>query len=280
MSLVFDLPEWLESFRPDDDLYANAYEGTPAPLRALLKTAIAFAFHRWKADAGESLAQTKSTRAGFFRTEAAHPADWVLAVAAEGFASPSRFLAALVPAVIAGTGKIAIVSPAPFAPAVATALELSGLEDSFMLDDARTVDLYEDLRAASPDGRVVVFPSPQPLTAGQKDVLHRAAADGVPVFRDHAAPRLLSLYGKTEGDSCGLSPDEVLSRLRWLHPDAVLLDEPAPGMSAVFAPEGCGTPCPAPLLAGPGMEACWQSLEPEFFRTRTLSAHLVQEIQS
>ena len=280
MSPVFELPDWLESFRPDDDLYANAYEGTPAPLRALLKTAIAFAFHRWKADEGESRVQTKSARAGFFRTEASRPADWVLAVAAEGFASPARLLAALVPAVIAGTGKIAVVSPTPFAPAVATALELAGLEDSFLLDDGRTADLYEDLRAASPDGRVIVLPSPQPLSAGQKDLLHRAAADGVPFFRDHAAPRLLSLYGKAEGESLGLSPDEALSRLRWLHPDAVLLDEPDRGMNAVFAPEGCDLPFGAPLLAGPGMEACWQSLAPEFFRTRTLSAHLVQEIQS
>ena len=280
MSLNCDLPDWLESFRPDDDLYADAYEGTPAPLRALLKTAIAFAFHRYRADAGESRTETKSSRAGFFRMETSRPADWVLAVAAEGFASPARLLGALVPAVVAGAGRIALVSPAPFAPAVATALELSGLEDSFTLDDERTADLYEDLRAASPNGRVIVFPGPEPLTPGQKDVLHRAAADGVPVFCDHAAPRLLSLYGKIDGHEDGLSPEEMRSRLLWLHPDAVLLDEPAPGMNAVFAPEGVLPPFEAPLLAGPGMEACWQSLDPDFFLTRTLSAHLVQENQS
>ena len=67
MSLVFDLPDWLESFRPDDDLYANAYEGTPAGLRALLKTAIAFAFHRWKPDGSEAILQTKSARAAVAR---------------------------------------------------------------------------------------------------------------------------------------------------------------------------------------------------------------------
>ena len=280
MSLDFDLPDWLESFRPDDDLYANAYEGTPAGLRALLKTAIAFAFHRWKADADESHMQTKSLRAGFCRAETSRPADWVLAVVSEDFASPARLLAALVPAIIAGTGRIAVVSPAPFAPAVSTALELSGLEDSFVLDDARTADLYEDLRAASSDGRVIVLGGGAQLSAGQKDLLHRASADGVPEFRDHAAPRLLSLYGKTDGDACGLSADEVKKRLLWLHPDAVLLDEPEDGMQAIFAPEGAALPFRVPLTAGPGMEACWQSLSPEFFRTRTLSAFLVQENQS
>ena len=44
---TIEIPGWLEACRPDDDLYADAYEGTPAELRALLKTAIAYAFHRW-----------------------------------------------------------------------------------------------------------------------------------------------------------------------------------------------------------------------------------------
>ena len=281
MSPISDLPAWLESFRPDDTLYADAYEDTPAELRALLKTAIAFDFHRWTMNDGECVAETRNPRAGFFRTERSRPADWVLAVAAEGFASPARLLAALVPAVIAGVGRIVIVSPAPFAPAVATALELSGLEDSFVPDDARTADLYEDLRAASPDGRVVVFPGNGPLTPGQKDLMHRAAADGIAVYRDAPAPKILSLYAD-EGCAApgGPSPEDVKKRLLWLHPDAVLLEEPAQDLRAVFAPQDTPLPCAAPFAAGPGMEACWPGPSPEFFRTRTLSAFLVQENQS
>ena len=276
MSPIFDLPAWLESFRPDDALYADAYENTPAELRALLKTAIAFDFHRWNADGGEGTTEERSPRAGFFRSERTRPADWVLAVAAEGFASPARLLSALVPAVVAGVERIVLVSPVPFAPAVATALELSGLEDSFVLDDARTADLYEDLRAASPDGRVVVLPGSGALTPGQKDLMHRAAADGLALFRDTPAPKMLSLYT----DDSPLSPDEVQRRLLWLHPDAVLAEEPAEDLCAVFAPQHTPLPCAAPLVAGPGMEACWTGPSPEFFRTRTLSAFLVQENQS
>ena len=275
MSLISDLPAWLENFRPDDNLYADAYEGTPAELRALLKTAIAFAFHRWKQDGGEYVLENRSTREGFIRTEHVRPAAWVMAVTAEGFASPARFLAALVPAVIAGTGRIAVVSPTPFAPAVSTALELAGLEDSFVLDEDRLADLYRDLHDASPDGRVLVFPDGRNgLSPGQKALLHRAAADGVPLYRDHPSPRLLARHGDDK---------EIRRRLLWLHPDADLLSEDAPDADALYLPENAPSSaavCDAPFTAGPGMEGCWPGPTPAFFQSRTLSALLVQENQS
>ena len=283
MSPTVELPAWLEAFRPDDGLYADAYENTPAPLRALLKTAIAFAFHRWEGNDAECRVRTCSPRAGFLRKESSRPAAWVLAHVGEGFASPARFLAALVPAVLAGAERIIVISPAPFAPAVATALELSGLEDSFVLDETQTADLYEDLRAASPDGRVVVFPgTEEALRAGQKDLMHKAASDGIPLYRDRPAPSLLSLYEDTDGPHPEHpSAGETAGRLLWLHPDAKLLSAPSPDVDAVFLPdEGVALPCPAPLVAGPGMEACWMGPSPEFFRTRTLAAFLIQENHS
>ena len=39
MSPTFDIPAWLEACRPDDALYAQAYEACPAQLRALLEKA-------------------------------------------------------------------------------------------------------------------------------------------------------------------------------------------------------------------------------------------------
>ena len=48
-------------------------------------------------------------------------------------------------------------------------------------------------------------------------------------------------------------------------------------MRAVFAPEPFEASPAAPLTAGRGMEACWPGPEPEFFRTVTLCARLVQE---
>lgn len=283
MSPMSELPAWLESFRPDDVLYADAYENTPPHLRALLKTAIAFAFHRWEGNDGELTTERRSRRAGFSRAERSRPADWVLAHVGADFASPARFLAALLPAVLAGVHRIVVISPAPFAPAVATALELSGLEDSFVLNDAQTADVYEDLRAASPDGRVILFPAASGASsAGEKDLMHRAAADGTPLYRDRFAPALLSLYGEKDDDApTQPSGGEMAERLLWLHPDARLLSEPAPGLDAVYLPEERLTsPHLAPFAAGPGMEACWPGPSPEFFRTRTLAAFLVQENQS
>lgn len=284
MSLISDLPAWLENFRPDDNLYADAYEGTPAELRALLKTAIAFAFHRWKQDGGEYVLENRSTREGFIRTEHVRPAAWVMAVTAEGFASPARFLAALVPAVIAGTGRIAVVSPTPFAPAVSTALELAGLEDSFVLDENRLAALYNDLHDASPDGRIVVFPDGRNgLSPGQKALLHTAAADGVPLYRDRPSPRLLTRYGDDDASAVPGTPssEEIRKRLLWLHPDAEILSEGLP--DALYLPNNVPSSpavCKVPFTAGPGMEGCWPGPTPAFFQSSTFSAFLVQENQS
>ena len=276
MSPTFDIPAWLEACRPDDALYAQAYEACPAQLRALLKTSIAFAFHRSGMKDGETDIRVDCPRAGFVRRERFRPAAWTLAVTGKNFASPARFLAAALPAVLAGVPHVLTVSPAPFAPALSTALELAGLEDSFLLDAEGLASLYEDLCAASPDGRILVFPGPEGFDEGMKDLLHKAAADGTPLYRDRAAPRILSLYKNTDTPAAG----EVAKRLLWLHPDATLLDMPSPGMDAVFTPQPCAETFDAPLTAGPGMEACWPGPSPEFFRTGALCAQLVQEIRS
>lgn len=273
-----ELPEWLESCRPDDAVYAAAYEGTPPEFRALLKTAIAFYFHRWHQQDGESIIEAGSPRTGFRSTEHSFPSAWALAVLGPGFSSPARFLSSLVPAVIAGTGRILIVSETSFSSSVATAMELAGLEDSFILEQERFADLYEDLRASSPHGRLLVFPGPDgALSPAQKDLLHKAAADGLPLMHDRPSPRLLSLYGSGEEDT-DLPADEVKARLSWLHPDAELLDAPTPGISAVFTPgTRSSVPLYGPFTAGPGMEACWPGPGPEFFRTCILSAFFSQE---
>ena len=65
MRMNIELPGWLDACRPDDALYADAYEGTPAELRALLKTAIAFAFHRWPLADDEERTTRRSARSGY-----------------------------------------------------------------------------------------------------------------------------------------------------------------------------------------------------------------------
>ena len=160
-----------------------------------------------------------------------------------------------------------------------TALELAGLEDSFLLGAEGLASLYEDLRAASPDGRIMVFPGPEGCDETMKDLMHKAVSDGMAVYHDRGTPRILSLYNG-EGESGNPSAGEMERRLLWMHPDAELLDAPAPGICAVFTPEPSAAPCPAPLIAGPGMEGVWTGPSPEFFRTGALCAQLVQEIPS
>ena len=268
MRLNIELPAWLENCRPDDTLYADAYEGTPAELRALLKTAIAFAFHRWPLADDEKLTSRTSARAGFRHSESSCPAGWVIASLGPGFASPARLLAALVPAILSGVSRILIVSEAAFSPAVCTALELAGLEDSFLLDKEQMPGFYEDLRALCPDGRVLAFPSADgTFTEAQQELMHSAALDGMPRLRDLPSPRLLCLHdsGSTEEE-----------RLHWLYPDAEFLSEAAPDVRAAYVPEDMPGLGGIPFVCGPGMEACWPGPSPKFYRTCTCSAYLFQ----
>lgn len=276
MRPTIELPDWLEARRPDDGLYADAYEGTPAELRALLKTAIAFSFHRWTNMDGEKNETRSCSRSGFCHSESSRSADWVLAVLGSGFASPARLLAALVPAVIAGTGRILIVSEASFTPSICTALELAGLEDSFVMEGDCLPGLYEDLRSLSPDGRIVFFPDAESsISPAQKALMHATALDGMPRLRDLPAPRILSLHDASS---------EAEKRLFWLHPDAEIFREAASGLRAAFVPdaEACPshTAASAPFICGPGMEACWPGPSPEFYRTISCSAFLFQENDS
>ena len=272
MRMNIELPGWLDACRPDDALYADAYEGTPAELRALLKTAIAFAFHRWPLADDEQLTSRRSARSGFAHSESSSPAGWAIASLGPGFASPARLLSALVPAILAGVGRILVISEAPFSPAVCAALELAGLEDSFLLDGEQMPGLYEDMRTLCPEGRVVAFPDAEGnFTPAQQELLHSAALDGMPRLRDLPSPRILCLH----------EPGSFYEEsLRWMQPDAEFLREPAPDVRAAYVPGEDSAPGGMPFVCGPGMEACWPGPPPDFYRARTCSAFLFQKNDS
>ena len=153
--------------------------------------------------------------------------------------------------------------------AVCAALELAGLEDSFLLDGEQMPGLYEDMRTLCPEGRVLAFPGAEGhFTPAQQELLHSAALDGMPRLRDLPSPRLLCLHepGSFHEES-----------LRWMQPDAEFLSEPAPDIHAAYVPGEGSAPCGIPFVCGPGMEACWPGPSPEFYRTRTCSAFLFQK---
>ncbi len=273
MEFTTELPNWLDGYRLDDTLRANAYESTPPELRALLKTALAFTFHRWPSQDRVQKWTISSSRSGFRHMGGLRPAAWVLVCTGPGYASPARFLAATAPAIAAGVGRMAIVSEKIFPTALCTAMELAGLEDSFVVGKNHIPALYEDLRSISHDGRVLLFPGADgKLTPVQKTLLHSAARDGIPLLRDLPAPRLLHLYtAKPE-------IEKLARRLRWLHPDAEILTEPTADMRVVFVPhEETSVPESPAMVLGPGMEACWPGPNPDFFHTSKCSAFLFRE---
>ncbi len=273
MEQRIETPAWLEPCRPGDDLFANAYENTSPERRALLKTALAFAFHRWPGRDGCTARSFQSFRRGFRHTECRRAADWVLACLGSGYASPARFLAPIASALAAGVGRVIAVSAREYSPALCTALELAGVEDSFVVEENRLPGLYGDLRSASFEGRLLVFPDENgAFSPTQKALWHRATEDGIPLLIDRPFPVLLSLYAP------GPTAEALALRLHWLYPDAELVSQPTVNARIAFAPgEKTLLPGFRGTVLGPGMEACWPGPSPDFFRSSTCSAFLFTE---
>lgn len=268
-------PAWLDALRPGDGFATAAYENTPAPLRALLKSAVAFYFQLWgEAPAGETR-RVISPAAGFAWTAGANPVSWTLAVLDPGHPSPARLLAALVPAVLAGVDMVLIVCPDRTPrPVHSVALELAGLENLYVVPtDTRPAlpDLIGELTAQG-EGRLLLFPTAQSRLGPTFRILRETArVRRLRLWQDTPAPRLALLADEADAAS-------LRDKLQWAHGDAVLETFPPgarPGRSgydawcaarpSVFERALADTP---PLLLGPGLEACWlhQRLVPPFFR--------------
>ena len=271
-------PAWLDALRPDDELAASAYENTPAHLRALLKSAVAFYFHLWGEAPAEETRRVRSSAAGFAWARAESPVSWTLAVLDPAHASPARLLAALLPAVLAGVEPVLIVCPDhPPLPVQSVALELAGLENLYVVPTAARSagpslsDLVREL-ATRGEGRLLLFPTEQSRFAPAFRTLRETArALRLRLWQDTPAPRLALLADADEASA-------LADRVRWAHGDAVqeaVSPKARPdrrGFDAWYAVrpdvfEEAATDFPS-LLFGPGLEACWlhERLTPAFFR--------------
>ena len=277
MEEVTALPGWLEKFRAGDDVFAHAWDSAGAEDRALLKTAIAWHFHRWGLSDASELCERRSPREGFCTRVSTQPVDWVLAILSPGFSSPARLLATLVPALIAGVAHPAVLSVGEPAGSVAAALELAGIEDLFITDVRQAGRLAGELQDRRIAGRLILFPWTGNDSADD-DVseLFRSLGKKMRAYSDSPRPSLLI----TEQPS-GISHAELNARLLWLHPDARILDNrhEAQSPDAVYGVSPCstGTPLSASMLFGSGMEACWTGPSPDFFRARRCAAFLTME---
>lgn len=266
-------PQWLEDFRVPDGPRAAAYEGTPAHLRAAIKTALAL----HQAHAGETDSQTcrdeRFPRRGFRRTSTDGPAPFALVAFPASLRSPARLAAALMPAILAGvplTGAFCLGGEPT--PEVLVTLELAGVEDAFALPSADFVRLTGEL----PRCRVVLLHGLDEAALPERDKLPGRIwrEDALPLFllpQDVAVDEELLAFAH--------GPDCAAQALRGEAARAVLDGGPLPGPclpAAVLEEDEIARLVmeaetgAVELLLAPGCEAFWlyPGLTPDFFRCR------------
>ncbi len=162
-------PDWLDGHAVEDAAMGAAYEDMGAGGRAVLKTCIA-RLHLFWGEREAFRTTTRTFRQGFCARVEEEPASFALFVCPGEYPHPAPFLAALLPALLAGVDAILPVFVSPFAkdgasfgpvsPALLAALELAGIERAFVLDDKSTAALAEDLGGNRPGGRLVLLGAP------------------------------------------------------------------------------------------------------------------------
>ncbi len=270
----------------DDAAFAAAYEATGDVDRARLKTCIARLHVVYGAaggaGGGEVRQGTTATRwrQGFASLEQVAPCAWTLVCVDAAWASAPRLLAALLPALFAGVGSVAVVRvggdgswPAP----VLAALELAGQEVVADAAPAVLPALLESVAnggASQGMGRLLLLGDHPDAVSAQ------ACALGVPVWRDGPVP----IIGVADISSEIVPSDRLdAAALRAAQPDAVLVDVPAApsvhGFQASLAAVACSPDhasawlAHADLVLGPGHEWCWMhpGLSPAWFARRAVA---------
>lgn len=206
------LPDaWLRGHALDEGVQAAAYERVGGQGRASLKKCIARLYRIW----GQDNASEEHSRCfceGFgLRTRSA-PAAFAIVACECGCPSPAAFLAALMPAILAGVGAVhpcflssgSAQTATPAAPLLA-ALELAGLEQSYAASENSLLKAMEAGRAGAGEGRLVLLggrgfgegPALFALRAGMPVQSLTPPPDNAAGERDEGAP-FLSLDGAHE----------------------------------------------------------------------------------
>ena len=176
-------PQWVEEARLNDGLAAQAYEDTPAQWRAAIKTGLALAHMHFGSDPGRMWDMRSDGHLGFWRRSESHAAPWAIVAFTPAYAAAARLAAACIPAILAGVPLIGAVCVGgqPHRSALVS-LELSGVEDIFVLDSPGLHRLLEESR---PGGRLVL------LHAGElAPTMELARSMGLPCWQEHHSPTL------------------------------------------------------------------------------------------
>lgn len=241
------LPEWL--YEKELDPGAGAYENLKPSLRAHLKEQIALLHEIWLPEKADGGSFCYLPCGGTYVTKQ-RAAGWALFVLSGNYASPAGFIAAVLPALMAGAEVVICRlggAAAPLAPAISAAMELLGCEEIFSLsaDDCK---------------RLV-----RELAAQRQGVC--AVALGHDFDGAHVLPATVS-FGLADTE-----PD--LNVLRWLHPGATVepLQDDKTYDAAIATDLSCARAAQsAPLTLGSGYEYFWQwpQIGPSFFRKKVV----------
>lgn len=282
----------------DDAAFAAAYEATGDVDRARLKTCIA-RLHVVYGQAGlwgtgcpgagdvrEGHAVTR-WRQGFVSMERATPCAWALVCVDGTWASGPRLLAALLPALFAGVGGVAVLrtgGAGAWPAQVLAALELAGQEVVADVDPAALPGLLDALTVSGGIGGGAGGRAGRLLLLGQhpEELSVHARALGVEVWRDGPVPAIGIV---SDASAIGSADCLDVAALRAAHADATFIDVPATphgAPSTPLAPLTAVACSPAHasawldhagLVLGPGHEWCWMhpGLSPAWFTRRAVA---------
>jgi len=261
-------PQWAEDARLDDALAAAAYEATPAHLRAAVKTGLALAHMHFGESTASQRSEVRNTHLGFWRRAISHPAPWAVIAFTPAYAAAARLAAACIPALLGGVPLVGAVcvGGAPAGNALVT-LELTGVEDIFVMDSAGLCTLLEETQPGP--GRLVL------LHRGELDgVAGAARALELPCYEERRSPVLClpkpeAFDLETLAFAQAEALDAALDTSLRLTPDATYL---APVAALGHCRERRTGPFPysgAPAFT-PGCEGFWlhPGLTPDFFRVQ------------
>lgn len=266
------IPRWLEPRKVDDQDFSRAYAAVTDSRRALLKTCIARHLSWIETGDLQRVASRRCFRQGFTVFRHSSPAKGLILALSSGVRSPARLLAAVLPAVAAGVGELAVVLPVDQPEReepLLTALELAGCESVFRAGTAARERLFCETAAAGCDVRMVSMgESPEGMAADMQQLV--------------SGGRVVLLPGLSLRVGLWWDEDDPLDieAVSWAHPDLAIecWNGAAEGLpqgwirregtwerclnccyDALFVPTAKVEEATsgADLVLGPGHEGCW-----------------------
>jgi len=283
----FSFPDWVGDLVPGDELFARAYADISSRNRAWMKTGIA-RLHDWYGPRKATRTELAlHWRSGFDSRQVAEAVDFAVVLFDGSLFSPSRLLAALIPAMAVGVGNVLAVrvsNGTPWRKAILTGLELAGQELVVDMSELQARRLFGELRETSRPGAVAVL-GPRAAVIKTNEL---QAASRISFWRPRYT-RAAAIW--MEG------PDTFdLEALAFIHPDIVFsvfgVEPELPAEN--FSYEGDGfdnfldaimevayvpaaraeqTLGRARVVFGPGQEGCWiwPDLHPEHFQYQSVA---------